>query len=155
MISAERKAWILSDKVKTAMQPPVASDFKSGWWCLAVASVMIQSEGKNRRTAAETGRSASGTAPAAEKRVGRKESGYESIRKNTDAEKRKRMVTGRTGRKTGSIKTVGIQMGEWRFPKLKILHHNPRLRSIARKQLLDKYKEALSTSPLKMATVLF
>lgn len=46
-------------------------------------------------------------------------------------------------------------MGERRFPKLKILHHNPRLRSIARKQLLDKYKEALSTSPLKMATVLF
>ena len=28
-------------------------------------------------------------------------------------------------------------MGNRRFPKLKILHHNPRLRSIARKQLLD------------------
>ena len=45
-------------------------------------------------------------------------------------------------------------MGEGRFPKLKILHHNPRLHGITRKQLLDEYKEAMSTSPLKMSTEL-
>lgn len=87
-----------SDTARKEMQPQVAPDFKSGWWYCGVYSGMIQSEGKTGAAAAETGRFASDVVFAEAKRLSRKGSRYEFIGKNTDAEKRKRMVAGRTGR---------------------------------------------------------
>ncbi len=46
-------------------------------------------------------------------------------------------------------------VGSWEVPLVKDTTPQPTLTQYCRKQLLDKNKEAPSTSPLKMATVLF